>query len=97
LESIGLLAMAAELLGVRCVEGIEADESRATDLMGRTVMAVTALAPLIGYDLAAEIAARATAENRTVRSIALEMGVLPEQDLDVALDMRRMTEGGVSR
>ena len=94
LESIGLLTVAALLLADRCVVGIEADAARAADLLGRNVAIATALAPIIGYDRAAEVARRAAAEGRPVREVALEMGVLPEADLDAALDLRAMTEGG---
>ena len=94
LESIGLLTVAADLLRTRCVDGIEADEERAADLVGRNVIIVTALAPLIGYDTAAQIAKKAFAEGRPVRDVALEMDVLPEAELDAALDLYPMTEGG---
>ncbi|HSQ37799.1 MAG TPA: class II fumarate hydratase [Acidimicrobiia bacterium] len=94
LESIGLLTVAALLLADRCVVGIEADAARAADLLGRNVAIATALAPIIGYDRAAEVARRAAAEGRPVREVALEMAVLPEADLDAALDLRAMTEGG---
>ena len=54
----------------------------------------TALAPRIGYDRAAEVATRAAAEGRPVREVALEMGVLPEAELDALLDLRKLTGGG---
>jgi len=95
LESIGLLAVSADLLTRKCVDGIEADAERAADLVGRNVIIVTALAPKIGYDLAARVAKRAAAEGRPVREVALEMEVLPEAELDAALDLRSMTEGGL--
>jgi len=95
LESIGLLAVSANLLAAKCVDGITADEARAADLVGRNVIIVTALAPKIGYDLAAAVAKRAAAEGRPVRDVALEMDVLPEAELDAALDLYPMTEGGI--
>jgi fumarate hydratase class II len=94
LESIGLLAAAARLLVERCLPGIEADEARAADLVSRNATIATALVPLIGYDRAAEVARRAAAQGRPVQEVALEMGVLPVADLDAALDLRAMTEGG---
>jgi fumarate hydratase class II len=94
LESIGLLAASAEMLRTKCIEGIEADADRAADLVGRNVIIVTALAPKIGYDRAAEVAKRAFREGRSVRDVALEMEVLPEAELDAALDLYPMTEGG---
>ena len=95
LESIGLLAVSASLLAAKCVDGITADEVRAADLVGRNVIIVTALAPKIGYDLAATVAKRAAAEGRPVRDVALEMDVLPEAELDATLDLYPMTEGGI--
>ena len=95
LESVGLLAAAADLLARRCVDGIEVDAARCADLVGRNLSIVTALAPRIGYDAATEVARRAAATGRPVRETALEMGVLPEAELDTVLDLRRMTEGGI--
>ncbi|MCJ7726124.1 MAG: class II fumarate hydratase [Acidimicrobiia bacterium] len=95
LESIGLVAVAADLLAAKCVDGITVDAARAADLVGRNVIIVTALAPRIGYDLAATVAKRAAAEGRSVREVALEMRVLPEAELDAALDLYPMTEGGL--
>ncbi|HSG80525.1 MAG TPA: lyase family protein, partial [Acidimicrobiia bacterium] len=90
LESIGLLAVSAGLLET-CVAGIEADVDRASDLLSRNVIIVTALAPRIGYDRAAAVAKKAFAEGKTVREAALEMGVLPPDELDAALDLYPMT------
>jgi fumarate hydratase class II len=96
LESIGLLAASATMLRERCVGGITADAERAADLLARNVSIVTALAPRIGYDGAAAIAKRAAAERRTVREVALEMGLLSPGELDEALDVRPMTGGGMA-
>ncbi len=95
LESAELLASAADGLREKCVEGIEADEARAKELVERNVIIVTALVPKIGYDLAAKVAKQAFAEGRNVREVAIELGVLPEHELDAALDLRKMTEGGI--
>ncbi len=95
LEAIGQLASAARILRANCVEGLEADAERAAELVERNVIIVTALAPRIGYDLAAEVAKRAFREGRGVREVALEMEVLAADELDAALDLRRMTEGGI--
>ena len=54
----------------------------------------TALAPVIGYDRAAEIAKAAYASGRTVRAVALEMKILPEDELARLLDPRSQTEPG---
>ena len=95
LESIGLLAAAAAVFTTKSIEGIEANEDRARYLLEQDVIIVTALVPTIGYDKAAEVAKKAFAEGRGVREVAIEMEVLPEEELDAALDLRPMTEGGV--
>jgi fumarate hydratase class II len=95
LESIDLLAAAANVMREKMVDGIEADPERAQWLLEQNVIIITALVPVIGYDRSAEVAKKAFAEGRGVREVALEMGVLPEDELNAALDLRPMTEGGV--
>ena len=77
------------------VDGIVADEERAKWLLEQNVIIITALVPVIGYDKSAEVAKKAFKEGRGVREVALELGVLPEDELNAALDLRPMTEGGV--
>jgi fumarate hydratase class II len=96
LESIDLLASGADVMRDKMVDGIEANEERAQWLLEQNVIIITALVPLIGYDRSAEVAKKAFAEGRGVREVALEMGVLPEDELNAALDLRPMTEGGVA-
>ena len=96
LESIDLLANAASVMREKMVEGIVANEDRAKWLLEQNVIIITALVPLIGYDRSAEVAKKAFAEGRGVREVALELGVLPEDELNAALDLRPMTEGGVA-
>jgi fumarate hydratase class II len=95
LESIDLLASAANVMREKMVDGIEADEDRAKFLLEQNVIIITALVPVIGYDKSAELAKKAFKEGRGVREVALELGVLPEEELNRALDLRPMTEGGV--
>jgi aspartate ammonia-lyase len=79
----------------RCVAGIEADEQRSRELLEQSLMLCTALTDYIGYEEAARIAKRAHAERKTVRQVALEQEVLPEDQLDKILDVAPMTEPGV--
>jgi fumarate hydratase class II len=95
LQSIDLLSTGADVMRTKMVDGIEADEDRATFLLEQNVIIITALVPVIGYDKSAEVAKKAFKEGRGVREVALELGVLPEDELDSALDLRPMTEGGV--
>ncbi|MGH2732831.1 MAG: class II fumarate hydratase [Actinomycetota bacterium] len=96
LFSIETLAAAADLLASRCVEGIEADARRCAELMERSLVTITALVPLIGYDLAAEVAKEAHAAGRSVREVVLGRGLLDEKEVDDALDLFRMTRGGLA-
>jgi fumarate hydratase class II len=94
LESASILAAACRLLADRCVSGLEADRARSAELVERSFAMVTALAPRIGYDRAAEIAKEAAATGRTVREVCRARRVLPESELEALLDARAQTEGG---
>ena len=91
LQSIDLLARGATLFAERCVKGLEADAARCRELVERSLMSVTALAPVIGYDRAAAIAKEAYRKGKTVREVAREKRLLPEAALRRLLDPRRMT------
>lgn len=86
LESITCLANGSKVFAERCVEGIEVNEARCEELVSRSLMLVTALNPFIGYDNAAAVAKKAHAENKTLREVVLEMGLMNEADLEKALD-----------
>jgi fumarate hydratase, class II len=91
LQSIDLLANAAENLTDQCVIGIEATE-RGPELVEQGLMLATALAPVIGYDRAAEISKKAYKTGETIREIAREDTDLSEEELDRLLDARHMTD-----
>jgi fumarate hydratase class II len=95
LESIELLANAADTFATRGVDGIEANEQRARELVERNAIIVTALNPHIGYDNGAKIAKESVATGRSVRELVLEAGLMSENELDEALDLKGMTEGGL--
>jgi fumarate hydratase class II len=95
LFSAETLGAAAGLLSSRCVEGIEADEDRAAELLSRSLVTVTALVPTLGYDLAADVAQEAVVTGKSPREVVAARGLLSEAELDAALDVRRMTEGGL--
>ncbi len=95
LESITTLAGASAAFTERCVKGITANEARCQELLEKNPSIATALNPFIGYDRASEIAKKSVKEGRSVRDVASEMGLMSEKDLDVALDVRAMTEPGL--
>jgi len=94
LESIRLLANVVDVFCEKCVRGIVANEERCRELVELSMAMVTSLAPKIGYDRAAEIAKESAKTGRTVREIAREKKVLPEKELESALDPIKMTESG---
>lgn len=94
-ESIAILSSAARTLQERCVDGIEANADRARELVEKNIIVITSLNPHIGYDKGAEIAKEAFESGRNVRDVALERGVMTEEELDAALDLKQMTEGGI--
>jgi fumarate hydratase class II len=82
LQSVRLLADAAASFTERCVVGIKANEEHIKALMQRSLMLVTALAPTIGYDKAAEIAKTAHKRGTTLREEALRLGYVSGEDFD---------------
>jgi fumarate hydratase class II len=82
LQSIRLLGDAAESFAEHCIEGIEADRVRIADLLQRSLMLVTALAPIIGYDNAAKVAKTAHKNGTTLREEAVNLGFVTEAEFD---------------
>ena len=94
LESIRLLSNVARAFQDKCVAGIVANRDRCNELVELSMAMVTSLAPVIGYDRAAEIAKESATTGKTVRQISRERQVLPEEQLNRALDPVEMTKPG---
>ena len=92
LQSATYLAAACREFAARCVDGIEANRDRARELVESTLVTVTALNPVVGYDEAAAIAKEAASSGRSLREVALSRGVAAEV-LDKVLDLREMARG----
>ena len=82
LRSIDLLATGMTSFAERCVEGIEPNRARIAELVDRSLMLVTALAPEIGYDNAAKIAKHAHAHDLTLKAAGLALGLVDEATFD---------------
>jgi fumarate hydratase, class II len=95
LQSIEIAASVSQLLADRCVDGLVANVERNREMIEKSLAMVTALAPKIGYDKAAEIAKESFKTGRTVRELAREKQVLPPDELERVLDPRAQTEGGI--
>jgi fumarate hydratase class II len=90
LDSLRLLADAMKSFAVHCVDGIEINAERIKELLGRSLMLVTALAPHIGYDRAARIAKHAHETGLSLREAALAVGGVSAAEFDAWVDVRRM-------
>ncbi|HEY0671393.1 MAG TPA: class II fumarate hydratase [Longimicrobiales bacterium] len=95
LQSISLLSAAARVLADKCVDGIIANEERCTELLEKNPSLATALAPRIGYDLAATIAKESFKRRTTAREVAYELSGLSKSEVDEIMDARVMTEPGI--
>jgi aspartate ammonia-lyase len=96
LHSSAILREAMRALTTRCVNGIEADETRCRELLDRSTATVTALSPHVGYEAAARVAQEAVETGRSVREVALGHGLLDAEALDRILSVERMTRPGVA-
>jgi fumarate hydratase class II len=90
LQSLEFMSNAARLFAVNCVDGVIANREQCATFAEGSLSVATALNPFIGYDKASQIVTEAHASGRTLREVALELGV-EAKVLDEALDMLAMT------
>ncbi len=94
LQSIDILSAAVRVFDEKCVKGVEANKERIAETVERSLMLATPLAPVVGYDKAAEISKKAFKENKTVREVALETLDLSAEQLKDLLDVSSMVVPG---
>ena len=94
LGNLDLLERADTLFRTRCIDGLEADAERGADLLEHSHAQVTALVPVLGYELAADVAKEAQRDMRTIREVILARGLLAPQVLDRLLSADAMTALG---
>jgi len=95
LEQIELLSAAAVMFAEKLVAGLTARREDIAARNERSLSLATALAPAIGYDRATQIARASHQSGRTVRELAREQQILPDEELDRVLDLKRQTEPGL--
>jgi fumarate hydratase class II len=95
LQSIELLANASKCLADKAIAGFTVNEDNINRALGRNPILVTALNPVIGYELGAAVAKKAYADGRPVKEVAKEMTDLTDEELDRLLDPAALTEGGI--
>jgi fumarate hydratase class II len=94
LLSIRLMTEAVTIFTRKCITGLQANRQRAEAMIENSLAMVTALSPHIGYEAAAKIAKEAWETGKTIRQVAREHQVLPDEELDRLLDPRTMLEPG---
>jgi aspartate ammonia-lyase len=95
LLSMRILTNAATVLAERTVKGIEANREMCSYWVERSAALATALAPQIGYERAAELSKQSVREGVLIRDLVKRENVLPADQIDEVLDLRKMTEIGV--
>jgi fumarate hydratase class II len=95
LQSIELLANASTCLADKAIMGFTVNQANINRALGRNPILVTALNPVIGYELGAAVAKKAYAEGRAVKEVAKEMTDLTDEELDRLLDPAALTKGGI--
>ena len=95
LQSIELLANGCTVLADKAIAGFTVNTDNIGEAVGRNPILVTALNPVIGYELGAAIAKKAYAEGRALKDVAREMTDLTDEELDRLLDPAALTEGGI--
>ena len=95
LEQLRLLSNASVMFSEKLLKDLKVNRKRIEDLNEQSLSLATSLAPIIGYDAAAAIAKESYQTGKTVRELAFEKQVLPEDKLQEVLDLRRQTEPGV--
>jgi fumarate hydratase, class II len=94
LQSVRLLADGMKSFDEHCARGIDANRERITDLMERSLMLVTSLAPHIGYEKAAQIAKKAHRDGTTLKEAALALGYVSADDFERWVKPEEMTRPG---
>ena len=95
LLAMQILTNAARVLDEKCVRGIKANREMNEYWVERSAALATALAPQIGYARAAEISKRSVKEGILIRDLVRKEGILPDEQIDEVLDLKKMTEIGV--
>jgi len=95
LQSIEILSNASICLADKAIAGFEVNSDNINKALGRNPILVTALNPVIGYELGAAVAKKAYADGRPVKDVAREMTDLSDEELERLLDPAELTTGGI--
>jgi fumarate hydratase class II len=81
----------------KLIIGLILNREKAESWLSKNPILVTALNPIIGYNNGAKVAKKSLAEGKSVRDVVLELGLMSAEELDSALNARKMTEGGIAK
>lgn len=95
LQSINILSDVCISFNKNCVSGIKADQKQINENLNKSLMLVTALNPIIGYDKAGDIAKKAYKEDKTLKEAAVELDYLTEEEFDKAIKPQKMVKPGL--
>ena len=96
LQSIQIMNNAFRSFTEYCLKGIKANETQLQLYLDKSISIITAINPHIGYEKASQIAKKAMEQNKSVREVCLEEGVLTKEELDIILNPNEMTEPGIA-
>jgi fumarate hydratase class II len=92
LQSVHLLARAAEVFRARCIEGLRPNMEKLARNAELSTAIVTRLNPIIGYEKAAELAKESFRTGKTVKELVIERGILSKAEAERLLDPKALTE-----
>jgi aspartate ammonia-lyase len=94
-EMMHVLIGAINAFTEKCVRGVTVNREKANGWLAKNPILVTALNPAIGYLNGAAVAKESLASGKSIREVVVEKGLLPAEEVDALLDVRKMTEGGI--
>jgi len=94
MESVKLIGNVADVFTDKLLIGLQVNEERCRALIDQSLMMVTSLAPVLGYETCAKLAKQAFAENKTIRQLVSEQNLVPPDELNRLLDPDAMTHPG---
>ena len=95
LQSIGLLVNAINNLVEKCINDLKAKSDICLNYAESSPSIITAIAPIIGYDKAAQVAKAVVEKRKSVREILIEYKLVPSDQIDKILNLKKMTKGGI--
>lgn len=95
LESLEILNNAVNIFRIKCIEGIKVNEAKCSENLRKSAVLATALIYYIGYEESAKITRKAILEDKTVKEVLMEEGIMEEKDIDRILNPYEITKPGI--